>query len=257
MRLTEGRPFISVIIPAYNEAKRLPVTIPRIVSFLSSQGWQYELIVVDDGSTDETQQIACQLSKEYPSIRLLKLPHRGKGPAVREGVLASTGDLVLFTDADLSTPISQLSKLLARIEQGYDIAIGSREGVGARRYKEPFYRHLMGRVFNLFVRLLTLAHFNDTQCGFKLFRKHAAKDIFSNLVLYGSTAPAIKGPMVTSLDVEVLQIAARRGYKVAEVPVEWHYSSGSKVRPALDSYRMLKDIIRIKLNDLRGMYDKK
>ncbi len=253
--MAAGRPFLSVIIPAYNEAQRLPATIPLVVEFLSAQGYTHEIIVVDDGSTDHTPDFVRQLATRYPRLSLLPLAHRGKAYAVRSGVLAARGERVLMTDADLSAPISQARALMQCLDDGYDIAIGSREGPGARRYGEPVYRHLMGRVFNLAVRLITGSPYRDTQCGFKLFRAEAARDIFSSLRLYAENAEPVFGPMVTGLDVEVLQVARRRGYRVREIGVEWYYGRGSKVRPVLDSYRMFKDITQVRLNDIRGRYN--
>lgn len=247
-------PYLSIVIPAYNEEDRLPTTIPLVMSFLSRQGYSYEVIVVDDGSTDRTGELLHKLSAQHPNLKLLRLPHRGKAAAVRAGVLASSGDRVLFTDADLSAPIGQLSRLMAKMNEGYDIAIGSRECPGARRYREPVYRHLMGRVFNTAVRLIAGTPYQDTQCGFKLFSGPVAREVFGRLRLYGASAPVVRGPMVTGLDVEVLHVALRQGYRVSEVPVEWHYSRGRNVRPALDSYRMLKDVLKVRLNDVRGLY---
>ncbi len=252
--MADGRPFLSVVIPAYNEALRLPRTIPLVMDFLSTQGYTYEVLVVDDGSTDGTMEIVRSLQTAYPKLGLLPTLHRGKAYAVREGVLAAGGSRILMTDADLSAPIAQASRLLSCMEEGYDVVIGSREGPGARRHNEPIYRHLMGRVFNLAVRQITGSPFMDTQCGFKLFRGDAACEIFSSLRLYTGTARPISGPMVTGLDVEVLQVARRRGYRVCEVGVEWHYRAGSKVRPVLDTYRMFKDVVQVRLNDLGGRY---
>lgn len=248
------RPFLSVVIPAYNEALRLPRTVPLVMDFLRSQGYTYEVLVVDDGSTDSTADVVCALQQTYQRLFLLSTPHRGKAYAVREGVLAARGERVLMSDADLSAPIAQTITLMQCLDEGYDIVIGSREGPGARRHGEPVYRHLMGRVFNLAVRLITGNPFMDTQCGFKLFDGEAAREIFQSLRLYTATAGPVSGPMVTGLDVEVLQVARRRGFRVREVGVEWHYSAGSKVRPALDSYRMFKDVVQVRLNDVRGRY---
>jgi glycosyltransferase involved in cell wall biosynthesis len=243
-----------VVIPAYNEAERLPGSIPQVLRYLASEGYPHEVIVVDDGSADATSRIVEAIATEAPALRLLRTRHRGKAYAVRAGVLAARGERVLFTDADLSAPIAQAALLMRCLDDGYDIAIGSREGPGSRRYGEPAYRHIMGRAFNLAVRLITGAGYQDTQCGFKLFTRDAACDIFGRLLLYTDEAAPVAGPMVTGLDVEVLQVARRQGYRVREVGVEWHYSAGSKVRPALDTYRMLKDVARVKLNDVRGRY---
>lgn len=249
-----GRPFLSVVIPAYNEAERLPISIPLVSSFLSRQGYTYEVLVVDDGSTDATADVVERLRGVHRRLELLRLPHRGKAYAVRAGVLAAGGERILMTDADLAAPIEQAAGLMECLDEGYDIAIGSREGPGARRCGEPTYRHVMGRAFNLLVRVITGNPYRDTQCGFKLFRGDAARDIFPRLRLYAERARPVAGPMVTGLDVEVLQIARRRGYRVKEVGVEWHYRKGSKVRPLLDSYRMFKDVVQVRLNDLRGRY---
>jgi dolichyl-phosphate beta-glucosyltransferase len=148
-----------------------------------------------------------------------------------------------------------VERLLAFLEDGYDIAIGSREGLGAQRINEPGYRHLMGRVFNLLVRLVAVGGFQDTQCGFKCFRREAAQDLFQRVQLYGAEAGLAKGGMVTGFDVEVLFLALKRGYKVKEVPVQWHYGANTKVNPLLDSARMFMDVLRVRLNDWRGKYN--
>jgi glycosyltransferase involved in cell wall biosynthesis len=247
-------PYLSVVIPAYNEAARLPSTLEKVMTYLSRQPYTYEVVVVDDGSEDHTVSIVEEAATRYPHLTLIRNPHRGKGYAVRSGMLAAHGRFILYSDADLSAPIEEVEKLLPYLQSKYDVAIGSREGVGARRYDEPFYRHLMGRVFNTIVRLVALPRFNDTQCGFKAFRKEAAHTLFRSLHLYGDNAADVKGAMVTGFDVEVLYLALKWGYRVKEVPVSWYYSKGKNVNPLKDSYRMLKDIITVRLNDLRGVY---
>jgi dolichyl-phosphate beta-glucosyltransferase len=247
-------PLLSVVIPAYNEASRLPSTLDKVLSYLDSREYRYELIVVDDGSTDKTAAIAEKAAASNPSLQVMRNPHKGKGYAVRTGMLKAQGRYILYSDADLSAPIEEIEKLLPYLEGKYDAAIGSREGLGAARYDEPTYRHLMGRVFNTFVRLVALPQFNDTQCGFKAFRKETAHNLFRGLRLYGEKAGDVKGAMVTGFDVEVLYLALKWGYKVKEVPIRWYYSKGANVNPIKDTYRMLKDITKVRLNDVRGMY---
>ncbi len=244
------------MIPAYNEEKRLPRTLERVLGYLEQQDYPYEVIVVDDGSEDGTAAVVERFQKEHPALRLIRNDHRGKGYAVRTGVLAARGQYIVFSDADLATPIEELPKLLEPLQQGYDVAIGSREGIGAKRYGEPWHRHLMGRVFNLLVRLLVVGHYQDTQCGFKGFRREAGHDLFRRVRLYGEDAGPIKGGAVTAFDVEVLLLAHKRGYRVKEVPVEWYYGENTKVNPARDSIRMLKDILQVRWNDWRGVYDR-
>ncbi len=247
-------PYLSVVIPAYNEAARLPSTLEKVMDYLGRQPYTCEVLVVDDGSEDRTASIVEEAATRYPHLILIRNPHRGKGYAVRTGMLAARGRFILYSDADLSAPIEEVEKLLPYLQGKYDVAIGSREGVGARRYDEPFYRHLMGRVFNTIVRLIALPRFNDTQCGFKAFRKEAAHTLFRGLHLYGDNAADVKGAMVTGFDVEVLYLALKWGYRVKEVPINWYYSKGKNVNPLKDSYRMLRDILRVRLNDLRGVY---
>ncbi|HMA33396.1 MAG TPA: dolichyl-phosphate beta-glucosyltransferase [Chloroflexia bacterium] len=250
-------PFVTVVIPAYNEARRLPSSLRRVQEYLNGQPYAYELIVVDDGSADNTAALAEERAAQDARVRVIRNPHRGKGAAVRTGMLAGRGRYVLYSDADLSTPIEELGKLLTWLEQGYDIAIGSREGQGAVRYNEPGYRHLMGRVFNQIVRLLALRQFNDTQCGFKAFTHAASEDLFRAVQLYGDNAGLVKGAMVTAFDVEVLYLALKRRYRVKEVPVRWYYANDSKVSAGRDSLRNLRDVLRVRWNDLRGKYGKR
>lgn len=255
--------YLSVVIPAYNESSRLPESLKKVIAYLEGKDYAYEVIVVDDGSADDTAALAEQFVAETKlhnpksSVRVIRNPHRGKGYAVRTGMLAAEGRYILYSDADFSAPIEEVDKLLRYLEGKYDIAIGSREGKGAARYDEPFYRHLMGRVFNGFVKLVALPQFSDTQCGFKAFRKKASDVLFRSLNLYGDNSPDVQGAMVTGFDVEVLYLALKWGYKVKEVPVRWFYSKGANVNPLKDSYRMLKDIAKVRMNDLRGLYGKR
>jgi glycosyltransferase involved in cell wall biosynthesis len=247
------RPDLTIVVPAYNESVRLPQTLGSIDQFIVDSHLTVELLVVDDGSTDDTSQIARSHNSSAARFTVMSLPHRGKASAVRAGMLAATGRHVLFTDADLSTPITYATKLTEALDSGADVAIGSREGIGATRVGEPAYRHIMGRIFNAVVRLLAVPGINDTQCGFKAFRHEAAQNIFSRTLLHAGEGP-VHGPRVTGFDVEVLFIARQAGYTVVEVPVYWEHVAGSKVQPLPDSFRMFADVLRVRWNALRGRY---
>lgn len=250
-----NKPLVSVVIPAYNEQRRLPQTLEGVATYFGSQTYPSEILIVDDGSTDNTTRIVEEFARQHPTIRLIKNDHRGKGFTVRTGMLAAQGHIVLFSDADLSTPIEDLEKILPWFERGYDIVIGSREGAGAQRIKEPFYRHMMGRVFNFVVQLLTVRGIEDTQCGFKAFRDDVARDVFSRMLLYGDNAQKVNGGMVTAFDVEVLFIGYKSGYRIKEVPVQWRYGTETKVNPLKDSYRNFRDVVLVRWNDVRGLYN--
>jgi len=239
------RPFLSIVVPAYNEERRLRETLPRIVAFLQAQVYGAELIVVDDGSTDSTASVVEGMTAELPFVTLIRNEHRGKGYAVKTGALAAEGDYIFLCDADLSMPIDEVAKFVPPALEEYDVAIGSREAEGARRYDEPSYRHLMGRVFNTLVRLLAVRGFQDTQAGFKCFRGAVIHDVFPYQTMDGF-----------GFDVEVLFIAQKRGYRIVEVPINWYYMTHSRVSPVGDSVRMFRDILQVRLNDWRGMYDK-
>jgi glycosyltransferase involved in cell wall biosynthesis len=241
--------YLSVVIPAYNEERRLPSTLAAILAYLAAQPFRSEVIVVDDGSSDATAAVAAR-----PGIQLLRRDHRGKGFAVREGALAARGRFVLLCDADLAVPIEEWVKFEAFFTAGYDLVIGSREGIGATREGEPWYRHLMGRVFNRIIRLVAIGDIDDTQCGFKALRHAAAQDLFNRARIYGPDAPVVRGAAVTAYDVELLFLARKSGYRIAEVPVRWHYGTETKVNPVRDSLRNLRDVLAVRLNDLRGKY---
>ncbi len=247
-----SKPTLSIVIPAYNESERLPASLGKIERFLHSSKFDAEIIIVDDGSTDGTAEAV--RAAEISNLRVLRISHRGKAQAVRVGMLAANGEYILFTDADLSTPIDHVATLIARVEQGADVAIGSREGSGAERVGEPGYRHFMGRVFNVVVQLLVLPGIRDSQCGFKLFRHDVAHAILERSRLY-QNVDAVRGPRVTAFDVELLYIARNLGYTVVEVPTRWTHTEGSKVHPILDSVRMFADVARVKVNALKGYYD--
>jgi glycosyltransferase involved in cell wall biosynthesis len=243
------------VIPAYEEANRLRSTLDRVEKFLREPPRApMEVVLVDDGSRDATLSIMREFAGSRPDVQVVANAHRGKAFAVRSGMLAARGAVVYFSDADLSTPLAETARLLRALERGASVAIGSREGTGARRQEEPFYRHLMGRGFNFLVQFLLVPGVRDTQCGFKMFSRQAARAIFSRLKRYGPDAPVIQGPMVTAFDVEVLFLARKLGFKIAEVPVFWKHEVGSKVRPVVDSLRMARDIALVRWNEARGAY---
>jgi glycosyltransferase involved in cell wall biosynthesis len=250
---SELAPFLSVVVPAFNEQHRLPSSIAAIGAYLADQSYTSELIVVDDGSTDATIETALSL-RPCGSYRVISQSHKGKAAAVRSGVMAARGRRILFTDADLSTPITAAAELLAEIEAGAAVAIGSREGTRARRIDEPAYRHVMGRAFNWIVQALAVKGINDTQCGFKMFSREAANLIFPALRLHQSPS-RLTGPRVTAFDVEILFLARRYGLPIAEVPVIWTHVQGSKVRPGLDALRMFADVVTVRLNAIAGKYN--
>lgn len=246
---------LSVIIPAYNEAATFAAgALDAAAAYLERRWPEAELIVVDDGSTDATADRVEAARARHPCLRLVRRPHAGKAAAVRAGVEAAEGDVIAFTDADQSTPIETLEPALARLAAGYDVVIGSREAPGATRLKEPAYRHLMGRAFNGLVRLLAVPGIRDTQCGFKVFRAEAARDLFPRLLVYGDASQPVRGPWVTAFDVELLFLARHRGWRVAEVPVQWRHVPTGHVRPLRDAWRMLRDVVRIRWHAFRGRY---
>jgi glycosyltransferase involved in cell wall biosynthesis len=234
---------ITIVIPAYNEASRLPRTLRQITEFLATQVYDVEIVVVDDGSTDNTTTLTQEFAAHSSFVKLLRMPHKGKGHAVKAGVLQAQGEYVFLCDADLSMPITELPKFLPPLPSSYKVAIGSREASGAARFDEPVHRHLMGRVFNGLVQLLAVPGLKDTQCGFKCFHHSVVKDLFSYQTLDGF-----------GFDVEVLYLAQRRGYRIVEVPIQWYYQTESKVHPWRDTYRMVLDILRIRYHDFRGRY---
>jgi glycosyltransferase involved in cell wall biosynthesis len=253
--VSASQPYLSIVVPAYNEEQRLPATLAEILCYLEAQPYDGEVIVADDGSEDKTVEIVKGLQQRHDNLCLVENAHRGKAYAVRAGMLATRSRMAMFCDADLAVPIEETARLLAPLEEGYDVAIGSREGLGAQRHGEPWYRHFMGRVFNYLVRAVAVGGYQDTQCGFKAFRRDVARDLFSHLRLYSDEAPTISGSALTAFDVELLFLAHKRGYRVAEVPVEWRYGLHSKVHPITDSLRHLRDVMGVRINDWRGLYE--
>jgi glycosyltransferase involved in cell wall biosynthesis len=239
-------PFLSIIIPAFNEETRLPNTLEQIVAFLQEQSYAAEVLVVENGSRDRTFEIASGFAQRYPNLHVFQQKQKGKGNAVRHGMLEARGEYRFMCDADLSMPIAELSKFLTPTLNGADIAIASREVKGAVRYNEPYLRHLTGRVFNNLIRLLVLPGLQDTQCGFKCFRAQVVEAIFSYQTLNG-----------WSFDVEILYIAQRKGYRIREVPIHWYFSADTKISILRDSWHMFLDLLVIRRNASRGLYDRK
>jgi dolichyl-phosphate beta-glucosyltransferase len=240
-----GQYLLSIIVPAYNEEERLHDTLNKIAFFIECQEYATEVVIVNNASTDRTSSIIDDFTTQHPSFRQIYEPRRGKGAAVRTGILAGQGDYLLICDADLAVPLEEINKFLPLEQQliDYDIAIGSREVPGSVRYGEPLFRHLMGKVFNLVVRWLVLPGFHDTQCGFKCFRRNIAHALFSISTIDG-----------WGFDVEILYIALRRGYRIVEIPVQWHYRKKSKINPLIDPWCMLRDILKVRRNCSKGIY---
>lgn len=236
---------MSLIVPAYNEERRLPDSLAKIAEFVAAQPYEIELIVVDNNSSDRTPDVVRAFAASHPYTRMVHEKRPGKGAAVRAGIMAGRGDYLFFCDSDLAMPIAEVNKFLPPQRQGYDVALGSREGPGARRYNEPLYRHLMGRAFNLITQLIAVPGIKDTQCGFKCFRRQAARDIFAHQTLYRF-----------GFDVEILVIARRRGYRIVEVPINWYYDPDTTVDLRRDPFKMVLEVLRVRLNAWRGRYDR-
>lgn len=238
-------PEFSIVIPAYNEEQRLGLTVEEAVRYMRARNTPFELIVVDDGSTDRTSALVDGLADRFAEVRLIRLAaNGGKGLAVRTGVVNARGRMVLFMDADGATPIAEIERLEAAIAGGAHLAIGSRAVQTEQvRVQAKLYRHLMGRTFHWFVRTLAVRGIKDTQCGFKLFRGNVAHTIFSRMRMAGF-----------SFDVEVLLMAQRRGFIIEEVPVNWTHRDGSKVNLMTDSLRMLRDVVLMRKHLASGAY---
>ncbi|MBI2589806.1 glycosyltransferase family 2 protein [Candidatus Berkelbacteria bacterium] len=238
-------PELSIVIPAYNEALRLPDTLKKIADYIGKQSWQTEVLVVEDGSQDETPQIVAQLIADYPlPLRLLTLSdNQGKGAAVRRGILAVKGDFLLLTDADNATPIEELGRLWPH-RQTAEIIVGSRYLMASRiKRKQPWPRRILSRIGNLLIRAATGLKLSDTQNGFKLFERQAAHDIFKRATIdrWG-------------FDIEILTIASVHGYRILEVPVSWYDAAGSKLRAGRDAWITLRELNRIRRNRQKGLY---
>jgi glycosyltransferase involved in cell wall biosynthesis len=236
----------SVIIPAYNESARLAGTLEKVLAYVHGQGWDAEVIVVNDGSRDNTAEIVRSFAAKDPVLRLVENPgNRGKGYSVRNGMLNARGEMLIFSDADLSSPIEEATKLLAALQEGADIAIGSRWlRSETQTQRQPLHRQLFGRIFNLLLRLTLGLKFKDTQCGFKAFKQHAAQAVFplQKIERWG-------------FDPEILFLARKFDLKVKEIPVLWGHSGGTRINPLIDGSRMFMEMLRIRWYDLTGKYN--
>lgn len=236
-------PFLSLIIPAHNEAERLPVSLEAVRRYIATLPYEVEIIVVENNSSDATAQIVRDFAETMPELQLISLSQPGKGNAIRAGMLAARGEVRFMADADFSMPIDQIDRFLPAGEPAAAVSIGSREALGAKRIGEPFSRHLIGRAFNFLVRLLILPGLQDTQCGFKCFSAEAARTIFPLQRLEG-----------WSFDVEILTIARQLGFEVVEVPITWTYQPGSRMHLLRDSWQMARDLLIIRRNRDKGLY---
>ena len=240
-------PRYSIVIPAYNESARIPATLRSVVECVRANQWPAEVIVVNDGSIDSTAQVVRDFSLQAPEVRLLENPgNRGKGYSVRAGILRAHGEIVMFTDADLSAPMEEAERLFAAIANGADIAIGSRwVESGRQTARQPLYRQFFGRCFNLVCRMVMNLPFADTQCGFKAFTRTAAQTVFQlqTIERWG-------------FDPEILFIAIKRGFRIVEVPVSWAHDERSRISYLRDGIQMLKELAIVRWNALTGVYSR-
>jgi glycosyltransferase involved in cell wall biosynthesis len=236
----------SIVIPAYNESARLGASLEKVLAYVHAQTWNAEVIVVNDGSRDNTAEIVRTVAAKDPILRLIENPgNRGKGYSVRNGMLHAKGDIVVFSDADLSSPIEEAAKLLHALDEGADIAIGSRWlRAETQTQRQPLYRQLFGRIFNLLLRMTLGLNFKDTQCGFKAFKQPAVRAIFplQKIERWG-------------FDPEILYLARKQGFKAQEVPVLWGHSGGTRINPLVDGARMFAEMLRIRWYSITGKYN--
>jgi dolichyl-phosphate beta-glucosyltransferase len=237
----------SIIIPAYNESQRIAASLDKIIAYTTEQHWLTEILVVNDGSRDNTSDIVREYAKTHPQVRLIENPgNRGKGYTVRNGMSQASGEIMLFTDADLSSPIEESRKLFAAIQAGADVAIGSRWlQAELQTERQPMHRQFFGRIFNLLLRIILGLKYKDTQCGFKAFTRKAAHSLFprQRIERWG-------------FDPELLFLSLKYGLTIAEVPVEWAHDDRSKINPVVDGFKMFTELLRIRWSDATGKYDR-
>lgn len=247
------QPYLSIVLPSYNERRNIERgALQEVLNFLRDFEKSWELILSDDGSSDGSVELLQAFAKQDARIKLLQNPHKGKGPTVKAGMLAAQGKWQLFADFDQSTPLREVRKLLKYTGE-YQVVVGSREIAGAKREQEPFYRHLMGRGFNLLVQLLAVPRIQDTQCGFKLLSQEASQQLFSRLYVYSGDKD-LQSAFTGAFDVEVLYLAKKYGWQIKEVPILWQHFATDRVNPLRDSALMFLDVLKIKWADLRGKY---
>jgi glycosyltransferase involved in cell wall biosynthesis len=243
--MPNSQPFLSILFPAHNEESRLPDALLKADDFIKKQTYPCELIIIENASVDATLSIAQTFARAHDYVRVIHEELPGKGRAVQKGMLQAKGTYRFICDVDLSMPIEEIAHFLPPERGDFDIAIASREARGAVRYDEPFYRHVVGRVFNSLVRILTLPELNDTQCGFKCFTAEAAETLFPKMTIYGWT-----------FDVEILAIARQMKLRTIEVPIPWYYQPHSKIHVMHDSVHMALDLLLIRRNLRRGVYSR-
>lgn len=244
--------FLSVVIPCYNEERNLRLgALENVAHFLAKKNFSYEVIIVDDGSTDESRKLVNQFIGDHPKFRMISRPHKGKAGTVIAGIKEAKGSYTLFTDLDQATPINELDNFLPYFKKDYDVVIGSRN---SQRRGAPITRLAMARGFMMLRNLILDLGVKDTQCGFKAFSARAAKNIFPKLKVFTLRTSASGSTVTAAFDVELLYVAKILGYKIAEVPVEWHYQETRNVNPLKDSLLGLIDLLRIRINSIKGLY---
>lgn len=245
------KPFLSVVVPAYNEEQNIKKgAAQKVLDYLKKQNYDWELIFVDDGSLDKTAQLLERFEKKEKRVHVIRNPHQGKAATVTTGMLAARGEMILFSDMDQATPISEVEKFLPWLAKGYDVVIGSRSG----RKGAPLIRKLMSLGFIILRTLILRVPFKDTQAGFKAFRREIVQNVFKSLKIFGKRAKIRGSAVKAGFDLEVLYVARKRGYRIKEVPVEWNYTGTMRVHPIRDSIDGLKDLLRIRWYAIRGAY---
>jgi glycosyltransferase involved in cell wall biosynthesis len=247
---------LSIVLPAYNEAANIKSDrLERLDTSLGLLGYDVEAVVVDDGSDDDTADLLEEFAAGHARFVVIRNPHKGKAAAVSTGVMRSRGEFILFMDMDLATSLEHIGPFVDELRKGNaDLAIASRELPGSVRKNAPLIRRVLGKGFNLIIRVLLLPGIRDTQCGFKAFRREVARDLFSHSVVFSETPEAVTGPRVTAFDVELLVLARRHGYRIEQMPVIWTHTKTKGVRVFRESFKMLREVLTVWLYDRRGRY---